>query len=418
MRKALPLLVLLLICTALAAQTSGQDSVAELRRVLAYDPLNDSLRLNLAWNLMLLEQYEDALREYRFVARRDSSSVDAATGILWALNSQKLHREAVSEANSFLDLMPQSGQLYYHRGIARLKLGKASKSRQDEAEALKLLEEPYWKELAAIALSDAYLAMDDLPSARAVLKKHAPQAANPRGYRSLTIDATWGRKADSTAIYAVGLKTTLGGTRLGIKAEDLRIGGDHFRWYFHASLLQQFRHLDIMAEARYLDGDDARMYPAQGAGLCLTPRIYAGPVIIRPRISQSALQTQRLNSYQSEAGLKLVIASFKLDYSFSYIYLDKDIVDSDSSAMVHSGEISTALGRGFELGFYGGSGDMAFYSTSYGGVIDDFEPSDGFAGLSFYAPVGKRLGLLLYGQLSFDPEGNTSFYYIRGSYRV
>jgi len=111
MRKALPLLVLLLICTALAAQTSGQDSVAELRRVLAYDPLNDSLRLNLAWNLMLLEQYEDALREYRFVARRDSSSVDAATGILWALNSQKLHREAVSEANSFLDLMPQSGQL-------------------------------------------------------------------------------------------------------------------------------------------------------------------------------------------------------------------------------------------------------------------------------------------------------------------
>lgn len=419
MPKLLPILILLLGCTLAGAQTLSPIELSEARRALAYEPHNDAKRLLLAWNLMFLEEYEDALAEYRFVAQRDSSSLDAAAGILWALNSQGKYSQVIAEADAFLERMPLSGPLFYHRSLAWLNLGKATKARLDAILALDNMEDPYWRELAAKALSDAYLALDDLPSAQAVIKIHAPDAEKPKGYKGLVIDATWGNKAGNTYIFGAGVKATLGATRFGLHAEELTLDAAHFRWYLHASLLQQFRHLDLQAQVRFLDGEDTRIYPARGASLSLIPRIYAGPVIIRPQFTQSALLTARLNSYQSDLALGLSLAPYTLGYSLSRVYLDTDIVGSDSSAWVHSAEFRVTLGKGYELGIYGGGGgSMAFYSTPYGGLIDDFDPPDGFAGLSFYAPFTRHLGLLCYGQYSFDADGGTTFFYLRGSYRV
>lgn len=418
MRKALPLLFLLFLCQFLAAQAMSPDEIAQTRLALAFDPLNDAKRLHLAFSLMLADEYSQALQEYRFVARRDSSSLDAAAGILWALNSMGDHKEAVREANAFLDRMPNTAPILYHRGTARLKLGKANLARLDQRRALKQAQDPFWQGLAAQALSDAYLTLDDWPSAKATLREHTPQAPKPKAPRYLSIDASWGRKGSNTQVLTAGLKAGLGSTRLGFRIEELSIDSEHFRWYLHANLLHQFRCFDLQAEARLLDGKDEKIYPAQGAGLSISPRIYAGPLVLRPRLGQSALQAARLNAYQSDLGLKVNLAPVSMGYSYSRLYLDADAVDSDSTAVVHNADASLALGKGLELGIYAGTGPMAFYSTPYGGFIDDFEPAESYAGLSIYAPFGKHLALLLYGQLSFDPEGNTAFYYLRGIYRV
>ena len=418
MRIALPLLFLLLICQLLTAPALSPDEIAQARLALAFDPLNDAKRLHLAFSLMLADEYSQALQEYRFVARRDSTSLDAAAGILWALNSLGDHKQALREANAFLERMPDTAPLFYHRGTARLKLGKANLARLDQRRAIINAQDPFWQGLAAQALSDAYLTLDDWPSAKATLREHAPQATKPKAPRYLSIDASWGRKGSDTQVLTAGLKAGLGSTRLGFRAEELSIDSEHFRWYLHASLLRQFLGFDLQAEAMFLDGNDEKIYPAQGAGLSISPRIYAGPLVLRPRLGQSALETARLNAYQSDLGLEVNYSPFSLGYNFSRLYLDADAVGSDSTAVVHNADASLALGKGWEFGIYAGTGSMAFYSTPYGGFIDAFDPAASYAGLSIYAPLGKHLALLIYGQLSFDPEGNTAFYYLRGIYRV
>jgi len=418
MRKGLLLLIMILMGCRLAAQGLVSDPLSEARKAVAYDPVNDGKRLDLAWNLMLAGQYEEALVHYRLVSSRDSSNTDAATGVLWSLSAQNQHRELIKEADKLISVMPEAGPLYYYRGLARLHQGKANKARTDEKRALRSAPDSFWQDLAARALSDSYLALDDRPAAKSTLNKHAPQAILPPARKALTIELTAGAKGDSTYIIAAGLKASLGTTRLGFKAEELRLGAEHFRWMFQASALQQFHHFDLFAELNWLEGKDAKVYPAKGTRLGLTPKIYAGPLIFRPRLSQSVLITPRLNAYQSDAGLRLSMPALNLSYSLSWIYLDKEIVDADTSDLAHSADASFSFARGWELGIYGGSGALAWHNTPYGGVIDDFTPDLSYAGASIYAPIGKRLGLLLYGQLSFDDSDSTPFYYLRGSYRV
>lgn len=429
MRKAGLLLFLIFLGSNLTAQGVSLDALSEARKAVAFDPTHISKRLNLAWNLMLAEQYEEALIHYRLVSSRDSLNIDAATGLLWSLSALNRDKDLIEEANTLLERMPQAGSLYYYRGLARLRLGKANWSRLDQKLALDLARDEFWTILAAQALSQSYQALGDIPAARAVLKIHTPYVTIPKPRRSVSFEVTAGAKKDSTYIIAAGASVSLGAGKLGVNAEELRLGSRHFRWLLRASLQQQFRYLDLVAGVKWLDGEDARIYPALGARLGLTAKIYAGPLILKPQIGQSVLLAERLNSYQSDAGLKLVLSPFSLSYRLSRIYLDTDIMNADTANLVHTAEAGFISARGWELSLYGASGSMAFHITPHGGVIDDFDPAQSYAGASIYAPIGKRVGLLLYGQLSFperllslrrsEPASScTPFYYLRGSYRV
>lgn len=404
-------LLLFLLCLSanfLAAQS--QDTVSNMRMALAQNPLDLSTRLSLAWNLMMQGQYQDAYLQYLFVAQRDSGNADASAGMLWALNAAGKYSRATQEADSLIQRQPHNPALYYHRGIARLNLNRANRARMDGHQALRLASDSYWQDLAKNLLRDSYLALADVPSA-----KHF--SSNPIPGKSLWIlDAQWGIKSTQSDTYALGIKALLGTTRLSLKAEELTLDGAHFRYYLHSSLTQQLRGLDLQAQARFLDGTDQRIYPAVGASVGLNPKIYAGPLIITGSFSQSSLFAAQLNSYQSDAGIGLQYAPLSFSYLLSHVYLDADAAGADQTNWVNSLDLSLRWHKGIETAVYAGNGKMAFLQNAYGGITDDFEPAKSFLGISLYSPLGKKLGLMLYGQLNLRPQ--SSYFFIRGTYRV
>ena len=391
------------------------DNEAALRQALAQNPVNPELRLLLGWELMQKGQFAAAIKEYRYVAERDSLNVEAQKGLLWALVEMGEYSRCQREATLYLSQHPRQSAFYYYRAIAKLRQGKPLNARLDAISAQKYATDSLWEHLAISLLADIYQSLGDFPRADK-LRKKLPQKAPPAaiGY-STSIEA--GMKSNSLKMLALGFESQIKRSKLGLSIEELLYENKHYRYAVQASAAQAWGGWELNSGVKYLKGKDASLYPLQAASLGMKYKGYLGKIIVQPILGAHLSKGARQNSYQADLGMKIVQDLFAASYTGSYLYLDRDAISADAKSWVNAGDISLNLGKGRVAALYAGRGEMEFYQNAYGGIMDAYQPEPGFLGISYYTPLSSKTGLLAYLRRGWKDAG-TYYFYVKGFYRA
>ncbi len=401
-----------------------KDMIDRAKVALAYDPLNDAQRLDLAYFQMLTGQYEQALPNYRLIISRDSTNANAAAGILWALNSQGKYSQTLREAKHFIKTNPHSGLLYYHQANALLNRGQSLSARTRYVRALNLLSNETLRQLPAESLIWCYQTLNDYPRSRQYLELLDPQSLiNPKEvirrklYKTDLIFSVQAGVKDTTSVFfeteAIARHRSMS---YKLKLEELLVNDAHYRWSVLVSAKTQTRHFDTSITALMLKSEDTRASEGYELSLEVKPRIYISSMLIRPVVSEHLASYTRFNAYQTDLGLELGIGKATMNYQAAYLYQDNDSIGADTYKWIQSMDIYYRISRIIACGLHAGKGDMAWYTNTLGSVTDDFEPSDGYYGASFSTGLSKHFRAVLYYQYGTRNEETSHLAYLRLSY--
>ncbi len=425
-RTFLALLLLMLSLSGLVAQASPyQERIERSKLSLAYDPLNLTERLNLAYYQMLSGKYEQALPNYRFVLERDSANADAAGGLLWALNSLGQYPEVISEADRLIKLHPEQGLVYFHRATALYNRKQALKARLDYTKAV-ALSTGETRQYPLNSLVTLYQSLGDFPRSYTAWKAlddasliYPKELIRKKIYKPELLFSLYGGIKDTTTVFAGGdIIYRRASTSLRFSGEEVRINDAHYRYSLSASLRRQFTPGDASLALSYINSKDSRAKQGYGAALELKPRIYTPLAIIRPKLAQHVEIFRRFNIYQTDLGLELSLGKLFTAYQAAYLYQDNDSANSDTERWVHSLDLILQLNSRMGLGLYGGIGEMAWFTNPFGGITDDFEPATGFAGASIMYSFTPKTKLLLYYQYGSGNDTNNHTTYLKLFYAI
>ena len=410
MKPAVLVLLLLYLTFAVSAEETDYRKLLEDARLrLAYNPLDSEAQLELAYYHMMLGEADEALEQYRKLQQREPLLSAPAIGILWALNGKQDWKQSQQLGREFLANFPGEGLIHYYLAAAQAYDRKPHLARVGYLKAITLLEEPSLRALPEEGAGWAYLALDDYPAAARHFA-HLEQPITPApGKLAGKLSAGFAAKGASARFLNLGSTLSCRSWQVNLAAEEMLWEGKHFRWQIQAAARKQFPLTDLNLGLQYLDGKDERLYPGKSASLSLSPRIYARTLAIRPRLAQHFATWKRHNNYQTDLGVKLTYPPLSLNYTASRVYQDSEAPDSDSAHWVHSASASLRVWRDYWLGTHAGFGNLAFFATSAGSYIDDFEPGTAYYGLSLDAPLPGGLLLHLYQQLGIKDHDPVSF---------
>lgn len=150
---------------------SPASEIQALRLWVAENPIDGTARLNLAYQLMLISETDEALKHYETLIRQDPQNASAAEGILWALQSQNRFRESSARAEGLLQSFPAHAPLYNYTayGLSQLNLHLAA--RQLYAKATELAINDTQRNTANLGLAWEYLILKNYPAAKSALAK-------------------------------------------------------------------------------------------------------------------------------------------------------------------------------------------------------------------------------------------------------
>lgn len=420
-RLIVVLTILLLLRTMLSAQASPYQEAIESKRIaLAYDPINDRLRCELAYYQMLAHQTEQALGNYRFVLQRDGANPDAQAGTLWALNSLNKYKETIATAKRFI-ASGDSPILRYHLGNARLGSNEFFSAVPIYRQVLLDTNEPVIYGITQDNLARAYLAIGDVAKAEDVLSKtfintlHQSDPSLQSAFTKLSFNtvSSVGLKSGDAMYWSVG-----GGIRyrtmyLDMGMDQFRIGGKRLRDTYKLNLAKQFIPADVGIRIQYLTGTDQRIYPGLAASAAISPKLYLGPSQAVGRLSGSISSFERHNVYQYDLGLQIRSDILSVSYLAAHLYQDNEALNADTRRWVHTLDLSANIWQRMNTSLYFGTGNLAWYTNSMGDIIDDFEPADQYLGVSCSVPLSQHITAILYYQLGFTDEDNSHLAYTK-----
>ena len=404
----------------LAAQISPYaDLIKSARAQVAQQPADTHARMNLAYYQMLDGATAEALSNYQTVLLQDSLNTDAASGVLWAYNTQGKWKNTVQSSARFLKLFPDHAPLHSFRAYALAQQGYHTRARS--AYTIATHKDPAPELLPSLnaGLGWAYLALGDYPLARKSFARMGNPDANvsqalAKVHHQIGLHAS--TNYDSTNAYGADISWVQKRTQAALGFEELFVGGKHLRNSYQGSLGYQANFARITANAGYMDGNDSRVYPASLGSLSIQSRFYQKSLIISPKVSQHFARYQRFDLHQTDASIKLTQQPFSANYSYSYLYQDTDYSGGDSKGAVHSLHLSYSLPNSMVVGLYGSSGDLAWWTSPFGVTIDDFDPVDSYLGISLYVPFLRHYNLLLYHQTGFTSGSSRQLSSINVSY--
>lgn len=422
MNKILLAVILTLGFSLLGAQSLNYpQQIESLKLQLAYNPLDKGQRLLLAYTYMMNSQPEEALKEYQTVRAQDPASADAATGILWALNSSGNWKTTLKEAKPILKEFKTTatsdpGLILFHLATAEAALRRPLSARKHYLASIRSLRDSTLVDLPRNGLAWNYLTLGDFPRARKQFQQlktgPQPEAFKPK----LRLEFSTALKDSNTTILSFSPVIRHRSLTYRLKAEEILISGKSFRWNLQASIRKQLPGLDLRLGMQYLEGDDQRIYPGKSVSVSLQPVFYLGSFSVKPKIGQNLGVYKRFNVYQTDLGLEAGSGPLSLTAGISKLWQDNEAVGSDTEAMVFSFGTEAGVYREIGLGAYFGSGKMAWFTNSFGDTIDDFEPNDSYVGLSVYGPLFKGLSFLIYQQFGFYAEKTVPLSMLRMAY--
>ncbi len=391
--------------SALSAQAGIYDQqIRELRLTIAQNPVDTASRMSLGYLLMLSEDYAGAYSQYETVIRQDSTNSDAASGLLWALNSQGLFARTIAESKPLLKAFTEHAQILNHRAYAFSRLGLHQKSLHYYAQAHRFSRDQQSSAIAREGLAWEYLALGDRYRAKhySLEDNHTFRTA----FRKPKLSVTMNYNLSNGDMQSLGLQSSLqsGLYRLGLKGDELLISGKHFRYTAGISLGKDSFLGRTGLGYSYLDGDDARVYPAAHYTLSQEHPLYIKYLAVVPKITAHLGTYERFNTYQGDLSLSLRYDPVSAGISYSRLYQDNDPIDSDRERELLSLVTSLKIKSRYIVSAYYTQGYQAWWVNPYGAITDDFNAVDDSYALSLWAPFGKHLGLLLYHQIGLIDE--------------
>ena len=403
MKKALPLLLLMLVVAAATAQAQDYpELIRKTQRYLSVFPENNAERLALAWYFMQNAQPDSALARYQEVALRDPDSADAASGSLWALNSLNRYPETLHRSADLIRAFPKNPDIFNHRGLALLQTYSPLSARASYRSAQKLAApNSFSAAIAADGLAWSYLNSGDYASAEGLVRKN-PASFSVTPWLEKTrsaFSAGFGYKQNGDTYWLGKASLRRKTLSLALGFEEYRIAGQHFRTALDLELGKQFHPLDLELGAKLLSGVDAGSYPAWQGSASATGKVYLAGLRLGPLLSLRYTYAPVFSAAQADLGFKVLTDRLNLLLMYSALYRDFLSASTDQNGQVFTGIADLRLYRSLRLSLSASHGDLAWWTNPYGVTLDTFYPNATNLGLGLSLPLGSGFGLSLYGQL-------------------
>ncbi|PKN72410.1 MAG: hypothetical protein CVU50_07510 [Candidatus Cloacimonetes bacterium HGW-Cloacimonetes-3] len=355
--------------------------------------------LNLAYENMMAGNYAKAEEQYRSLKEAEPENLSAHEGYLWALNAQKKFSVSLKESGKLLKQYPANSQFYNYRAYPLLEKKRLPEARYFYLKAAQnQAANPIGNQISQEGLAYTYDALGDYLrydrhlQANAALT-HIP-ARKPKPEFSSTVAFALPGKDKSSLNFAqgVGYKTW----HLSLGYNDFSVNQKHFRSLTSAAVVKQFIPFDLKAGAILMDGIDERVYPAKQADIRLTPKLYAGSLVLRPAVMASFSSYSRFDVQQISFLPELLWRDLTISYAAHYSYMDNKTVDADSTRFAQQVLIAKSMPWNTTLGLHYGSGDNCWMVDSSGSVMDTFEQQSAYYGVSLLVPFLNRYSIYAY----------------------
>ncbi len=413
---------LFLLCLiSLMAQSVAPDLQA-LRLWVAENPIDGSARLNLAYQLMLISETDEALKHYETLLTQDPQNASAAEGILWALQSQNRFRESIARSEELLQSFPAHAPLFSYTayGLSQLSLHLAARQHYAKAEELAITDTHRYTANSGLAWE--YLILKNYPAAKSALAK-LKDNADPLAQKLIDKpqkQISLGAGTNYQSKYSGNLSASLQKAEWSLKlnAEELLVDGFRFREKYGIAAGWQSPLAYLEASASRLSGEDERVYPATLISLSIRPIFYVNKLQLTPSLSGSYGHYELFDTQQADLGLQVASDIISAGYSFSKLYQDNESLHSDSEKQLHSFNLGIRIAPQTWLSAYLYEGDQAWWTNPYGAIYDDFDaPSRAYA-LSLSSPLGTRMGIMLYHQIGVQDHETQQSSFITLSYHI
>lgn len=416
------LIALFVLCLFSLMAQSTAPQLQALRLKVAENPIDSTTRLNLAYQLMLISETDEALKHYETLLIQDPKNASAAEGILWALQSQSRFRESIARSEGFLHSFPAHAPLYNYTayGLSQMNLHLAA--RQIYAKAEELAINDAQRNTANLGLAWEYLFLKDYPAARSLLAR-LPDAADPLAQSlidkpQLQIALGAGTDYDGKNSGNLSIALQKAEWSLRLSAEELMVDGFRFREKYGISAGWQSPLAYLEASAGRLSGKDERVYPASLFGLSLRSVFYVGNLLLTPSLSGIYSHYERFDIQQADLGLQAASDRFSAGYTFSKVYKDNESLGSDSEKQLQSLNLGARIASQAWITAYLYEGEQAWWTNPYGAIYDDYDaPSRAYA-ISLSSTLGKRMGILIYHQIGVQDNETQHSSFITLSYHI
>lgn len=356
--------------------------------------------LQMAYDNMLNQNFAQAEQQYHSLSLLEPENTAAWEGLMWAMNMQGKYSSTLKLSRDLAKKQLIRGAMDNYRAFALLKNLRYPEARYHYQKAyIGDPGNPLANQVSQEGLAYAYLGMGDYPRFAFHLNRAAgvvfPLPKARAGFRSTVSYSVPGK--DKQAI-AFGQNISYKSWKLSAGYEDFRIDSEAFRTVIKAGLGKQFNPLELALSARSMAGEDERVYPAKQVGLLLSSRIYPASLAIKPAVFASYSHYPRFDVQQLSFQPLLLWRDFSLETALHYRYLDNEPVEADSSQVSLQVKLNKQLPLGLNLGLHYGSGNDSWLVDSSGAVIDTFNQSSAYYGLSLSYAFLKRFSLFGYGQ--------------------
>ncbi|MCB5252774.1 MAG: hypothetical protein RBR69_01435 [Candidatus Cloacimonadaceae bacterium] len=406
---------------SLTAQSNTVD-IQALRLNVAQNPIYETARLNLAYQLMLIGESDEALNHYETLIKQDPQNMQAIEGILWALQSQASFRESIDRADEFIFNLPAHAPLFSYKayGLSQMSLHLAA--RQHYAKAEKLAVDPAHRNAATLGLGWEYLYLKNYPAAKANLSK-LKRNADPllqKAIEKAQLQIALGAGTNYDSKHSGKLTAALQKAEWSLKltAEELILDGSRFRGTYGISAGWQNPLADLETSISRLYGDDERVYPASLISLSIKPIFYVGKAKLIPSLVGVYGHFDRFDVQQADLGLQVAYDRLLAGYTLSLHYQDNQSTDSDSSKQLHSFNLGVRITPKIWLGSYIYQGKQAWWTNPYGVIYDSFEASSSAYGFSLSSPLCTKMGVLLYHQIGIQDNESEHSSFITLTYSI
>lgn len=403
MKISLTVLILLLVGLCFGQSSSSQ--IPNLRLLVAKNPVDIALRLNLAYNLALEGDYADALRNYETILIQDPDNVSAAEGVLWMMQMQGMYPESVARGRFLLQKHPQSSTIasYLAFGYARTNRHLAARSTYQRASTLGVND--LQTNAAQSGLAWAYIALQDYPAAQKALHS-IPEQTDTDAQRVLDtprMNVTANYHTDYSDVSGFGISGSWHKKNIKVSAQvaELLISNERFREKYTVDIALENHYARISAAHGILRGIDKRVYPASTSSISLYAKVYMHHLQITPALSASLGSYRRLDAQQGDAGIVVSSDRWELGARLSYVYLDRESLNSDVQNTIASLNIGLKPREGTYLGAYMFKGDQSWWISPYQVVNDEFEANDQTYALSVSQKISAKTSVMIYQELGF-----------------
>ncbi|HOA28709.1 MAG TPA: hypothetical protein PKL34_01630 [Candidatus Cloacimonadota bacterium] len=398
----------ILIAISVGLLGAQMDPLHHLRFQVAQNPTNANARMNLAYQLMLSGEYNEALSHYEALLLQGAKHEAAMTGVLWALQSLGKYRESSLKADKFLSSSSDPSPILSYKAYALSATGRHLSARSYYSKAGKLAKNESTAQKSSLGLAWEYLWLSDAPRARVQLNKLTTEAAvEPKEWLDKASNMiTLKAGTDYDDLISTGLSYQLHKAAWGFGAEyeELFVDSERFRQMISARAKWQSPIIDLTAAVKSLSGNDDRVYPGVHYSLALQSPYFLGKVRIVPSLRGHFASYQRFDTQQADLAMRMDSDDLSASYSYSLLYHDDDSIGSDHDEQIHSFSLGVRVFKQSWLTAYLHLGDQAWWTSPYMVVYDDFEADNTVYGLSLSTPIYQKFNLLLYSQLGDNDD--------------